>query len=136
MIWFKNGLWTKPFCKWLCHFGKWPFCGPYKVQKPSGDHICNYNHLLHAYMHDLDPIVLCVWDCLIDYWFGMLVDIVFAWLIVVKLEKCETSKIKEVNQHSLPKERQVTLSSKVLLFSLYLVDFETCMKRISILMLC
>ena len=32
---------------------------------------------------------------LIDYWFGMLVDIVFAWLIVVKLEKCETSKIKE-----------------------------------------
>ena len=25
----------------------------------------------------------------------MLVDIVFAWLIVVKLEKCETSKIKE-----------------------------------------
>ena len=25
----------------------------------------------------------------------MLVDIVFAWLIVVKLEKCETSKIKK-----------------------------------------
>ena len=42
----------------------------------------------------------------------------------MKFEKCETSKIKEVNQHSLLKERQVTLSSKVLLFSLYLVDFE------------
>ena len=37
---------------------------------------------------------MCV-NCLIGYWFGMLVDIVFAWLIVVKLEKCETRKIKE-----------------------------------------
>ena len=46
-------------------------------------------------MHDLDSIVLCVWNLFDYYWFGMLVDIVIAWLIVVKLEKCETSKIKE-----------------------------------------
>ena len=45
---------------------------------------------MYACMHDLGPIFyMCfVWLILV----GMLVDIVFAWLIV---EKCETSKIKE-----------------------------------------
>ena len=32
------------------------------------------------------------------------------------------------SEPTFPTKRQVTLSSKVLLFSLYLVDFETCMK--------
>ena len=86
-------------------------------------------------MHDLDPIVLCVWNCLIDYWFGMLVDILFAWLTCSEVIRVWDYQDQEVNQHSLPK-RQVTLSSKVLLFSLYLVDFENMHEKNFILMLC